>query len=173
MPQNDDFDIDDDEMDDPSAAMKQMRKRIRDLEKENKESAAARRELAFVKAGVDTESKVGKLFLRTFDGDLSDIDGIKVEAEDLGCVKAAAAVTADATPEVPVDLEAESSTAERQSLASGALPDDGKGVNVKASALATAEEAVNKGARWEVATGGYLNALANAAANGDQSVMVQ
>jgi len=50
------------------------------------EAAQARRELAFLKAGVDLESPLGKLFAKGYDGDLTP-DAVKSAAVEAGIVE--------------------------------------------------------------------------------------
>lgn len=47
---------------------------------------AAKRELAFVKAGIDTESKLGGLLFKTYEGELTK-DALQAEAKELGLFK--------------------------------------------------------------------------------------
>lgn len=72
--------IDPDDYDDPA-----VHKLIRDLRaaakrnrKDSEEGQAAVRELAFRKAGVDTDSPAGRMFAKAYEGDLKDIEAIKV-----------------------------------------------------------------------------------------------
>jgi hypothetical protein len=53
------------------ARMKQLEKETADLRKQVAESEAAKRELAFVKAGVDPASPMSKYFVKAYDGELS------------------------------------------------------------------------------------------------------
>ncbi len=96
MTQPDDYD--DTEVDDqqPTAEPNWRRQLERKAEKaareaaENKAAAeAARRELAFVKAGVDPDSPKAKYFVRGYEGELT-VDAIKAEAAQLGLVDAPA-----------------------------------------------------------------------------------
>lgn len=47
------------------------------------EADALKKELLFAKAGVDTESKLGKMLLATWEGDLADVDALKAEWAEL------------------------------------------------------------------------------------------
>ena len=76
------------------------------------EAEQARREIAFLRAGVDTESKLGAMFFKSYDGDLST-EAIKAEATELGMFQ-----TSTPAPEVP-QAEREFSQA-RMDLASEA-----------------------------------------------------
>lgn len=64
------------------------------------EAEALKRELAFAKAGIDTDTKAGKMLLRSYEGELT-ADAIKAEAEEIGLFKPqqTAPVTETATAE--------------------------------------------------------------------------
>lgn len=53
------------------------------LKQQVEQGSAAQRELAFVKAGIDTENGVGKLLAKTYDGEL-DPEVIKTYAQEYG-----------------------------------------------------------------------------------------
>jgi hypothetical protein len=53
------------------ARMKQLEKETADLRKQVAESEVAKRELAFVKAGIDPASPMSKYFVKAYDGELS------------------------------------------------------------------------------------------------------
>lgn len=65
--------------------LKQAKADKRDLETKNAEGLAARRELALIKAGIDTESGQGKLFAKAYDGELT-VEAIKAQAEEYGLI---------------------------------------------------------------------------------------
>lgn len=47
------------------------------------EAERLQRELAFAKAGIDTDSKLGSMLAKTYEGDLSDIEALKAEWAEL------------------------------------------------------------------------------------------
>lgn len=145
--------------------IKQLRGQLKAQEKGIAEAAAARRELAFLKAGIDTSTKLGTLFAKSYDGDLSDSDKLKAEATELGLLKAAPTEEAERTPD--------NSSTERSNLATGAAPDDGKGVNPRLAARSLAEAALKNGATFDEAGGTLVAELARAAMSGDQSVIIK
>lgn len=53
------------------ARMKQLEKETADLRKQVAEAEAAKRELAFVKAGIDPLQPMSKYFVKAYDGDLN------------------------------------------------------------------------------------------------------
>lgn len=56
---------------------------VNSLKQQVSTATAAQRELAFIKAGIDTENGVGKLLAKTYDGDLEP-DSIKTFAQEYG-----------------------------------------------------------------------------------------
>lgn len=89
MPDDYDDDLDDDEPEEdrtPNPVRKQLRKAERDLRearKQAEEGEAARRELAFLKAGVDPDDPKARYFVKGYDGTL-DPTAIRTEAEAAG-----------------------------------------------------------------------------------------
>lgn len=172
----DDQELEGSEPEDPSELVKHLRGLVKNQGKELSDLKNARRELAFVKAGIDTSTKLGQLFAKSFEGDVNDIEAIKAEAKELGILKdpstdpatPPAEIPDSSTPQPPAD----SSAQERSSLANGATPDDGSGTDPRQTAMDLAQSALKQGAPWEVAAGGFINQLANAAARGDQRVIV-
>jgi len=110
------------------ARMKELEKEAAELRKQVEEAAAAKRELAFVKAGVDPSSPMAKYFMKGYDGDLdpdvirqaaveaqliSPPDATPTQVEAAGWQKVAKIAAGSQTAQPPVDwnqrlLEAES-----------------------------------------------------------------
>lgn len=96
---------------------KDLRRQVEEGNRAKAELAAAQRELAFFRAGVNLEHPAGKLLLKAYDGDL-DPAKIKAEAEALGALKAIeSAAKAESNPLTPDEIAA---FGERQALAQGA-----------------------------------------------------
>ncbi len=72
-----------DENDQDEKNWKELRKQADEAKQHKAELEAAKREMAFVKAGIDTDTKLGKMLLRTYEGEL-DKDSIRAEARDVG-----------------------------------------------------------------------------------------
>lgn len=153
---------------DPSALVKKLRNELKARDKALTEANLAKRELAFVRAGIDTSTKLGQLFAKSFEGDL-DVEAIKAEAKELGIFNGPKSET-DAPEEDPTP---DNSAQERSSLATGATGDDGSGVDPRQTGLARAQEAMAKGATFEAAAGGFVAELAKAAMHGDQRVVIK
>ena len=157
-----------------SDLVRRLRAEIKDRNSRLAEAETARRELAFVKAGIDTSSKLGQLFAKSFEGDVSDVEAIKAEAKELGLLDPVHAEPTSTPPAEPhVTDPADTSASERSALASGAASDDGSGVDPRQVAMDHANDAMAKGAPFEVAAGSFIADLAKAAIAGDQRVIVQ
>lgn len=95
MPTDDDYDLDDDTTtDEPQTGRNPLRAQMRKQEKELKElreqlaaGQQASRELAFVKAGVDTTKPGAKYFVKGYEGELT-VDAIKAAAVEEGFLQA-------------------------------------------------------------------------------------
>ena len=97
--ENDDLDYQDEET---QPEPTQSRKWVRDLEKRAKEAdkiraeaESAKRELAFMKAGINLETPQGKLFAKAYDGEFT-VDAVKAAATEYGVLDVP-------TPQVPAD----------------------------------------------------------------------
>lgn len=87
------------------------------------ENETLKRELAFAKAGIDTDSKAGKMLLKSYEGDLTS-EAIKAEAEEIGLFQPRqTASTETATPEEREQTEIRAGLA-TGSTAVGSPPDE-------------------------------------------------
>lgn len=144
-------------------------------EKHRQEAEQLKREMAFLKAGVDTDSKAGKLLLKAYDGDLTDIAALKSEAESIGALTAPATTPPDPTPTTPAVPDNPITPAEAQALAqrgqvaSGAQPSDSvtQGKDPKAMARAEFDRMVIEGRSKEDAAAVAFRAYSNAFVEGD------
>lgn len=88
--ENDDYETQDEQQPEPSRDRKWVRdleKRAKDADRVRAEADAARRELAFLKAGIDLDSPQGKLFAKAYDGDFT-VDAVKASATEYGVLDA-------------------------------------------------------------------------------------
>lgn len=159
-----DFDLDDDDNDEVSdgdtitltkAEHDDLRAKARKAKKADEATASAtsaQRELLFIKAGVDTDTKLGKLLLKSYEGDLT-IEAIKAEAVDVGLI--------EAIPDGPALTDEEKgSTDERADLARDAQVEPKEDPDPIGSALHVGQEALDRGANEEVAMGQTFRQLA-------------
>lgn len=143
----------------------QLRKQADDGKAARRELEEARRELAFAKAGVDVESKIGKLLLRSYDGEL-DVEAIKAEALEVGAIKASGEPTED-----PVVDASESQ--ERQELASEAgTPSTMESESPYTTALHNFEDARREGTPVDNAAAQAFLHIVDAARKGDGRVLL-
>ncbi len=70
MAYEDPDDLDPEANDDGTGRVTLTRDQIRSMERDAKTARAAQRELAFVKAGIDTDSPLGKMFTAAYEGPL-------------------------------------------------------------------------------------------------------
>jgi hypothetical protein len=149
-----------------------LARKAKDLEATAAERDAAKRELAFLKAGVNPDSAVGKLFVKGYDGEL-DVEKIKAAAAEIpGLITEAAPAEGELTPEqeAAAKAEAEQTTA-RQQLASGnanagTIPDR----DPRELAVEAVQKARQAGLSEENALSAGLNELVGAAMAGDRRV---
>lgn len=84
------------------------------------EKAHLERQLMFAKAGIDTDSKLGSMLYKTFDGD--SLDALRAEAEELGLL-GSPSPTPDPAP--TVDTSAYASQQEFRDTLAGGAPQGG------------------------------------------------
>ena len=97
-------DIDSDDITKVRAALKREQKRRKDAEAAAQEGSTARRELTFLRAGVDLDSPVGKLFAKAYDGEL-DPEAIKTQWSEIAPSGATPPPSAETTTEPPPSEE--------------------------------------------------------------------
>lgn len=153
--------------------IKQLREQARQASELQKQLDAQKRELAFAKAGVDTESKLGSMLFKTFDGDLSS-DAIQAEAKEIGLLKTEQASTEGQQPLASTETQ---QTDQRQQLASGSL-DDGTapgqttGEDPQLAGIRETRERLKAGEAPDNAFQSYVQHVVQAAVDGDQRVLL-
>lgn len=151
-----------DEQGDEDANLRQLREKAKATDSAQAESLAARRELLFVKAGIDTESTLGKLALRAYEGELT-ADAVKAFGNEIGAVDAAPPSNRVAITDDERALEAD-----RTVLGGGtkdpATPEDGVPQMV---GLKNFEDRLAAGADRDRASDEFYNRMFDAAAKGN------
>jgi len=159
-------------------APKQLRAYAERQRKAAEEGAAAKRELGFSKAGIDTDSPMGQAFMLWFSGDPSDKEALLAAATEFNpaIVRGSEPVTpaagegaaADGTGEGAGDVTpaGPTGTAERTALADGAIPASAANEDVRANARAEALSAIAEGASVEVAGAHLVSRLSRGLAEG-------
>jgi hypothetical protein len=136
-------------------------KKLEEAAKKAQDAEQLQREILFLKTGVTTDSALGKMFFKSYEGELS-VEAIKAAAQEIGLV--------EKTQENPPLQEGEASaTRERQALANNATPDTGSpDKDPRQAALEKAEEIIKQGGTFEQAGAGFLSTKMQAFAAGDK-----
>ncbi len=113
----------DDETPAPTDNLAELREAANRGKAATAEAEAARRELAFLKAGIDTEKGPGKLLLTAYTGEPTK-EAVLAAAEEYGIAPAAAQEPEPTGPEITD--EERNQTRERAALATGAEPPAGE-----------------------------------------------
>lgn len=148
-----------------TGGIKELRDAAERGRKASQELDEMKREMAFLKAGVDTESKAGQLLYKAYDGDL-DTDLIRSEAEELGILR-----DSPVPQQVQTDPSDEHATRERQALAESHVPPEEQTENPYDKGHREFREMVNVGRPTEDAAASFVRTVIEAAANGDQRVI--
>lgn len=135
-------------------------KALEDAAAQAKNIPLIQKELAFAKAGVDTDSKIGKMLFQTYEGDLTK-EAILAEAQEIGLIE-----KQTENPEIP--KEEKDSTKERQTLNSGAQPPGDNPIHPKQEAVDNAKRVIQEGGKYDHAAGAYVSTLVKRYADGDQ-----
>jgi len=145
-------------------SIKNLRQAAEDGSKAKAELAEMRRELLFAKAGIDTDTKIGKMLYRTFEGD--DLDALKTEATELGLIGGGTATPAPNEDELALQ---QARSGLRGGTPSGSTPPET--VDPYADALTHFHDDLQKGARSEAAQLAAIDRVLVAAASGDKRVV--
>jgi len=132
------------------------------------ENSDLKREMAFLKAGIDTDSKIGGMLLKTYEGEL-DVEAIRAEA---------GAIPGFLTENQVVDVDETDTTSQenldlqnlRDNMSTGDAP-TGEQVNAQDLAMQEFSEAIKSGASRKDSAAAYFGTLLTEAANGNQSAI--
>ncbi len=129
------------------------------------ELEAAKRELAFVRAGVNLDSPMGRLFVKGYDGE-STLDATTAAWGEVAGI--------DTPDPVITDVDRAVATG-RQDLSTGALVDAGDRPLVPGheAALQAGRETLAKGRSRDDALGAFVGSVIASAAQGDKSVIIE
>lgn len=148
----------------PTDNLKDLREAADRGRKASNELTGAKRELAFVKAGVDTDSKQGQLLMKTFEGDLTPEAIKSYQAEVFGGGE-------PVTTEPDHTADAAAATA-RNAMASGAeVPSTESTPDPYQTAAAALNAGMAKGKGRDDARADAFAVIRQAAERGDPKVM--
>lgn len=137
----------------------ELREHVKRLEDKAKAADQLQRENAFLKAGVNLESKAGQLLFKAYDGEL-DIDALRNEAKELNALMApatpAAPPEAPKAPEPTITPDELASTEMRDGIQHGEASADPKGKDTKTEALANSERILQEGGSRDDAVASYF-----------------
>lgn len=167
---------------DPSdpAHWQQLRGYAERQRKQGQRAAELERENAFLRAGVNTDSRLGKAFAATYAGKLDDIEAIRADALDFS--PAIVATVGEARPAEPAAQTPPGTPAgqpaaptepapqptgstERQNLADGATTGSGE-EDIKATSIARGKQLIADGKPEDVAVGELIAMRARAVHEG-------
>jgi len=163
MAENEEPQDNQDDQQDGKSYVRMKREDIRALEESAKKAQdldKVQRELVFAKAGIDTDTKLGKMLLATYEGELTK-EAIIAEAQEIGLIE-----TQTSNPEIP--KEEKDSTKERQTLSNGSNPPGENPVHPKKEAVDAAKRVIEEGGKYDHAAGAYVSTLVQRFADGDQ-----
>lgn len=138
---------------------------LKEAAKAAEDAKAAMRENAMLKAGIDIDSPVGKMFFKTYEGELSK-DAIKQAAVEVGLAE-----VETKNPEVTPDEK--NSTKERQGLTTGVPGSTEVKKHPIEEAKETADDFIKKGATFEDAGAAYVSTLVKRYQEGDKRAVIE
>jgi hypothetical protein len=151
--------------------LKLLREKAKTADEATAALAIAQREIAVLKSPIDAESPLGKFFLQSYTGDITDTDALLAAANEIGVPMKGAAVT---KPEGEVETPPEpNGTEDRQELAAGAPADTSVSPDPNKVAKDTFDAAIAAGKTEEAARGEMLQVIAQAGLAGDPRVLVE
>ena len=147
-----------------NTSIKDLREAAERGRKASSELDAMKREMAFLKAGVDLEKKAGQLLMKAYDGDLEP-ELIRAEAEELG------AITGAAPTPVAEAQEIDTSTAERQALVQDSVAPEATTESPYDRGHREFQDMLNEGRPKEDAAARFVHTVLEAAGQGDDRVI--
>lgn len=165
---------DEDQNDQGNNDIKELRRKADEASAAKREADAAKRELAFVRAGIDTENGPGKLLFKSYDGELTK-EAVEAAAAEYGITPASASSTStqgETTPPPPQHDPAQS--AERNALASGSgAPNTESAEHPGSLAMKDYQDARARGVPEEKAAAAAFSRIVAAANAGDKRVIIE
>ena len=155
----DEFDVDD------SGGIKDLRDAAERGRKATQELEDMKREMAFIKAGVDTDSKAGQLLYKAYDGEL-ETELIQAEASELGILKGDVQAPQQESPTRDV-----AGVQEREALAGDSVSPE---VNTQSPYEQGCQEfktAYDSGRSKEDSAARFVHTVLEAAGQGDERVI--
>ena len=163
---------------DENANLKHLREKAAKADEATATADRLARENAFLRSGIDVDTKLGKMFFNSFEGDPADVEALVAEAREMGIPFRGEATppagdgqqdpSGDGTPTPPEDI----GTGQRQQLASGSPADTGEQKHPNEVAREIFDREIAQGT-WDDAAGMMIASKAAAALSGDQRGLVR
>ena len=155
----DEFDVED------SGGIKDLRDAAERGRKATQELEDMKREMAFIKAGVDTDSKAGQLLYKAYDGAL-ETELIQAEASELGILKGNAPAPPQESPTRDV-----AGVQERQALAGDSVSPEVNTQSPYEQGFQEFKTAYDSGRSKEDSAARFVHTVLEAAGQGDERVI--
>ena len=155
---NDDFENQEEE----TPLIKRLREQLEEQGTALKTARSAERKLAFIEAGVDVTAKAGQLLMKSYDGDLSDIEALRTEAQELGVYRGSAPATEQqgapqgAPQQQAGTVNLETGSTQRQEIANEAAAGGPQWVDPREEARAKYDEVIKAQGSQEDAGAAWL-----------------
>ena len=146
-----------------NTSIKDLREAAERGRKASSELDTMKREMAFLKAGVDLEKKAGQLLMKAYDGDLEP-ELIRAEAEELGAITGAAPTPVEEVQEI------DTSTAERQALVQDSVAPEATTESPYDRGHREFQDMIADGRPKEDAAARFVHTVLEAAGQGDERV---
>jgi hypothetical protein len=172
----DDLDFENLDLDEP-----ENRKRLREYaaraDARGAKATELERENAFLKAGIDLSSRLGKAFASTYAGELNDVEAIRTDAKDFDprivVGPETAAASGAGAQQQEQGQQVDNGSSERQGLADGLSGTETSSGDIKAESLATARRVIADGKEVGVGAGELIAIRARAVHEGKLQALDQ
>lgn len=148
---------------DKPAVVRMKREDIQALEEAaqmGKNVPTLEKELAMIKAGIDTDTALGKMFFKSYEGEMNK-EALIAAAQEVGLFE-------KPKPKEEIPEGEKGSTQERNKLSNGGVPPGNNPMHPKDEGVEAAKAMIAKGGKYEHAAGAYLGTLVKRFAEGDE-----
>lgn len=157
----------------PDETLKDLRAAAGRSKEHAAEALAAKRELAFIKAGLNVDDPIVAHVMKSYDGELTS-EAVKARATELGLERLVKEASASEGTTDEGESTDTSQTDARNALTEGAAPPSSKDTDAdpRMVGLAAFNKALESGDNRQDASGAFFREIFDAAARGDKRVLV-
>ena len=156
------------DMADETSGIKELRDAAERGRQASQELEEMKREMAFMKAGVDTDTKAGQLLFKAYDGEL-DTESIQAEWQELN--PNPVVETQPETEPVTTDATDTQVAEERQALADSSVSVESNTQSPYDQGFEKFQEAYNAGRPKDESAAAFVHTVLEAAGQGDERVL--